>query len=152
MGIGDIFNKNYSPVFWCQFRIRVTKKKKRCGPANKFWNKNSQSLCSQTSMGNSWIFTLSSRKTTISVKHVLLKKRGALISFQSEISSLLRDHDWPLTRKQEVAPKGNRRDKKSKMHVFANHDHRWWWARDFYRVIADEGEAQKSTSIITLKK
>ena len=29
----------------------------------------------------------------------------------------------PLTRKQEVAPKGNRRDKKSKMHVFANHDH-----------------------------
>ena len=28
MGIGDIFNKNYSPVFWCQFRIRVTKKKR----------------------------------------------------------------------------------------------------------------------------
>lgn len=28
MGIGDIFSKNYSPVFWCQFRIRVTKKKR----------------------------------------------------------------------------------------------------------------------------
>ena len=79
--------------FGVSFVFAWQKKKKRCGPANKFWHKNSQSLCSQTSMGNSWIFTLSSRNSTISVKHVLLKKRGALISFQSEISSLLRDHE-----------------------------------------------------------
>ena len=83
---------------------------------------------------NSWIFTLLSWSA--------FKVKSAL--------------SWgtmkPLTRKQDVAPKGNRWDKKSKMHVFANHDHRWWWARDFYRVIADEGEAQKPTSIITLKK
>ena len=79
--------------FGVSFVFAWQKKKKHCGPAHKICHKNSQSLCSQTSMGNSWIFTPSSRKTTISVKHVLLKKRGALISFQSEISSLLRDHE-----------------------------------------------------------
>lgn len=79
------------------------------------------------------------------------KKEGLWLAFKVK-SALYWGTMKPLTRKQEVAPKGNRRDKKSKMHVFANHDHRWWWARDFYRVIADEGEAQKPTPIITLKK
>ena len=40
MGIGDIFNNNFSPVFRCQFRIRMTKKlRNAASQRKKVWQK-----------------------------------------------------------------------------------------------------------------